>query len=79
MKNYREFIHIAIFSGTVLIAGMDGDKLKFDNEGHVFLYRDGVIVAHFPNGVWDKATLISKRTVNGMYGTVFQMNYWIEF
>lgn len=78
MKNYREFINIAIFSGSDLIVSIDGDKIKFE-DAHVFLYRDNVIVAHFPKCVWDKAILNAKWTDERAKESVFYLNYWIDF
>ena len=77
MKNYREFINIAIFSGTTLIASINGDALKFD-EWHVFLYCNNVIVADFPRDFFDKAVINAKWSVERAKETVFYSNYWID-
>ena len=78
MKNYRERINVSIFSGCTLIASIDGDHLKFDKDGHVFLYHDNLIVSHFPKGVWDKSTLIDKWIVEWPLEVVNHFNYWIQ-
>lgn len=78
MKNYRECINVSIFSGNALIASVDGDRIKFDTSGHVFLYRGNVLVSHFPNGVWDKAKLFDKWIVERADENVNYFNYWIE-
>lgn len=78
MKNYRECINVSIFSGNTLIASIDGDRIKFDTDGHVFLYRGYIIVSHFPDGVWDKAKLLDKWTVDRNDEVVNHFNYWVE-
>ena len=77
MKNYRECINVSIFSGSTLIVSINGDRIKFDVDGHVFLYRENVIVSHFPTGVWDKAKLYDKWLVVRTDGVVNHYNYWI--
>lgn len=79
MKDYRECINVSIFSGNTLIASVDGDRINFDVEGHVFLYRGNVIVLHFPNGVWDNAKLFNKWTAEYSDEIVNYLNYWVEF
>ncbi len=79
MKNYHECINVSIFSGNALIASIDADRIKFDADGHVFLYRENVIVSYFPNGVWDKAKLFDKWTVERTDEIVYHFNYWVEF
>ena len=79
MKNYRERINVCIFSGNTLVASIDGDHIQFDGDGHVFLFRDKVIVAHFPKGVWDKAKLCDKWIKEWSDEIVSYFNYWIEY
>lgn len=78
MKKYRECINVSIFSGNALIASIDGDRIKFDADGHVFLYRGVLIVSHFPNGTWNSAKLHNKWTVERGGEVVNHFNYWIE-
>nr|DAH39312.1 MAG TPA: protein of unknown function DUF1868 [Caudoviricetes sp.] len=79
MKNYRERINVSIFFGNNLIVSVDGDRIKFDEDGDVFLYSGNVIVSHFLAGVWDKAKLFDKRTAERAGEVVNYFNYWVEF
>lgn len=78
-KNYREFISVSIFLNDKLVASVDGDCIKFNTDGHVFLYRDGLIVSHFPNGVWNNAKLFDKWTVERADEIVNHFNYWVSY
>lgn len=78
MKNYRECINVSIFYGNTLIVSIDGNRIHFDNDGHVFLYRDNVIVSHFTKGVWNNAKLFDKWTVERAGEVVNHFNYWVE-
>ena len=79
MKNYREFIHVSVFSGTNQVVAIDADKIKFDDDGYVWLYRNDVELARFPSGVWEHASIIGKWIGECSNETVFHMNYWIAF
>ena len=78
MKNYREFISVSIFLNDNLVASVDGDCIKFDTDGHVFLYRDNFIISHFTKDAWKKAKLFDKWTVERNGEVVNHLNYWVE-
>lgn len=78
MKKYREFISVSIFLNNELVASVDGDRIHFDTDGHVFLYRDNVIISHFTKGAWYNAKLFDKWTVERAGEVVNHFNYWVE-
>ena len=78
MKNYREFISVSIFLNDELVASVDGDRIKFDTDGHVLLYRNNFIISHFTNVAWKNAKLFDKWTVERSEEVVNHINYWVE-
>nr|DAN87021.1 MAG TPA: hypothetical protein [Caudoviricetes sp.] len=78
MKKYREFISVSIFLNNKLVASVDGDSIHFDTDGHVFLYRDGIIVSHFTKRAWNNAKLFDNWTAERAGEVVNHFNYWIE-
>ena len=78
MKNYREVIRLSIFSGPILLASVEGDAIKFDKYGDVFIYTGKRIVGHVPAESVGKLAIDSKRVIVFNGYTVFHVNYWLN-
>lgn len=78
MKNYREVIHLAVFSGYNMFASIVADRIRFTETGDVFLYNGGVIVGHIlPESAGN--LIIDMKWTNVSDGvTTFFLNYWLN-
>lgn len=75
MKNYREFINVSIFRGNSIVFSVDCDNVNFDTDGRVWLYKDGVIIAHFAKHQFDNAYIADKWLAVYDTETVYHVDY----